>query len=114
MEALVPFKFNKWRLCCIGWYRFSDCMEAVVKSNFMTCLVVALILGNSAVMASEYHNQPEWLSDFQYWANVVFTILFTIEMIMNLIGLGIKGYVSYGFNVFDGVVVIISLVELGA
>jgi hypothetical protein len=35
-------------------------------------------------------------------------------MIMNLIGLGIKGYVSDGFNVFDGIVVIISLVELGA
>jgi hypothetical protein len=56
MEALVPFQFNKWRVCCIGWYRFSDCMEAVVKSNFMTYLVVVLILGNSAVMASEYHN----------------------------------------------------------
>ena len=33
-------------------------------------------------------------------------------MIINLIGLGLKGYLSDGFYVFDGIVVILSLVEL--
>ena len=78
----------------------------------MTYFIVFLILANSAVMASEMYEQEEWLTDFQYWGNVVFTILFTIEMIVNLIGLGWIGYISDGFNVFDGIVVALSLVEL--
>lgn len=54
------------------------------------------------------------MGDVQYWGNVVFTILFTVEMIMSMIGLGLKGYFSDGFNCFDCVVVVLSLVELGA
>ncbi len=43
--------------------------------------------------------------------NTVFTILFAIEMVLKLIGLGIKGYLKDGFNDFDGVIVLVSLVE---
>ena len=34
-------------------------------------------------------------------------------MIIALIGLGFKGYISDGFNIFDGIIVIFSLLELG-
>ena len=43
---------------------------------------------------------------------MVFTILFTIEMVLSLIGLGWKGYFSDGFNCFDCAVVVMSLIEL--
>ena len=33
-------------------------------------------------------------------------------MILNLIGLGIKDYVADGFNIFDAVIVIVSLIDL--
>ena len=89
-------------------------MNFVVTHKRMTYAIVTLILLNSALMASEMYEQSERLGDVQYWGNVVFTVLFTLEMIMSMIGLGLKGYFSDGFNCFDCVVVILSLVELGA
>ena len=46
--------------------------------------------------------------------NFVLTLLFTVEMALKLGGLGLRGYVYDSFNVFDGVIVIISLVEIFA
>ena len=45
--------------------------------------------------------------------NGVFTYIFLVEMISKLIGLGFKDYAADGFNVFDAVIVVISVVELG-
>lgn len=45
--------------------------------------------------------------------NLVLTILFTIEMVIKHVALGILGYWSNGFNVLDGIIVIASLVDLG-
>jgi len=45
-------------------------------------------------------------------ANIFFTIVFAIEMILKLIGYGIKLYVKDGFNIFDAFIVIMSYVEL--
>ena len=44
--------------------------------------------------------------------NDIFTIIFSIEMCIKLLAYGIKGYVKDTINVFDGSIVIISLVEV--
>ena len=43
----------------------------------------------------------------------MFTVLFAFEMIFSMIGLGIKEYCSDGFNIFDAIIVLSSLVDLG-
>lgn len=63
-------------------------------------------------MASEHYGQPDWLHQAQDIGNVLFTIVFALEMVLKLFGLGIKKYVADNFNVFDGIIVIVSLVEL--
>ena len=45
------------------------------------------------------------------YCDIIFVWVFTAEMIAKLIGLGVKNYVKDKFNVFDGVIVIISLVD---
>jgi hypothetical protein len=45
--------------------------------------------------------------------NLFYTIVFTIEMVLKLIGLGWKSYLSDNFNKLDFVIVISSLAELG-
>lgn len=45
--------------------------------------------------------------------NIVLTAYFLFEMAVKLIGLGIKAYVSDRMNAFDGLVVIVSVIELG-
>lgn len=64
------------------------------------------------MLATEHYEQPDWLTDIQFYANIVFTILFAIEMILNIIGLGFIEYVKDGFNIFDAVIVLVSIVDL--
>jgi len=45
-------------------------------------------------------------------ANLVFYVIFALEMILKLYALGIRGYSSDRFNVFDGIIVILSTLEL--
>lgn len=44
--------------------------------------------------------------------NTFFTWVFTLEMVIKLIGLGPKAYSSSSFNLFDGFVVIVNLVDI--
>lgn len=44
-------------------------------------------------------------------ANIGFSIIFIIEMIIKLIGLGIKGYYRDPFNTFDCIIVITSIID---
>ena len=44
--------------------------------------------------------------------NDIFTYIFSIEMCIKLLAYGIKGYVKDTINVFDGSIVIISLIEV--
>ena len=84
----------------------------MVESDKWVVLIVFLILANSAVLASEYYMQPDWLTQFQFYANIVFTFLFALEMILAMIGLGLKDYFADGFNIFDCIIVVLSLIDL--
>ena len=44
--------------------------------------------------------------------NQMFFLVFTIEMVIKLIGLGFKGYLRNRSNVFDGVIIILSTFDL--
>jgi hypothetical protein len=46
--------------------------------------------------------------------NIIFTIIFAMELVVKIIGLGIVQYMSSGLNIFDFVVVLSSLVEFVA
>ena len=44
--------------------------------------------------------------------NNIFTYLFTVEMCFKIYALGIKGYAREGFNLFDGILVVVSIFDL--
>ena len=45
-------------------------------------------------------------------SNLVFSGIFAVEMVLKVLAYGIFRYISDGFNVFDGVIVIFSSMEL--
>ena len=61
-------------------------------------------------MGIEYHSQPEWLTKTVEISNLAFSIIFAVEMILKLAALGFFQYIADGFNVFDGVIVILRYV----
>ena len=56
-------------------------------------------------MGVEHHNQPEILARVVEISNLVFSIIFTVEMFMKIGAFGLIKYISDGFNVFDGFLV---------
>ena len=87
------------------------CRRAV-KSQAMFWIIVTLVLLNTCVLATEHHNQPEWLGNFQELTNFFFVVLFTFEMLFKMYALGIQFYFIPLFNRFDFFVVISSILEM--
>lgn len=54
-----------------------------------------------------HHLQPDELTSILEFSNLVFTALFAFEMVLKLVAYGPFGYISDGFNVFDGFIVIL-------
>ncbi|KAK4471145.1 hypothetical protein MN116_005541 [Schistosoma mekongi] len=84
----------------------------LVKSQTFYWIVIVLVFLNTGVLTSEHYGQPPWLDDFQDMANIVFVVLFSIEMLIKMYSLGIRCYFDFMFNRFDFFVVICSIIEV--
>lgn len=58
-------------------------------------------------MGIEYHDQPPELTVIVETSNIVFSAIFAVEMLLKIVAEGPFRYVANGFNVFDGVIVIL-------
>ena len=54
-------------------------------------ILVAIVL-NCILMALTYHGEPQWWEDTQFWANQLFTVIFTGEMAVKIVGFTWKQY----------------------
>ncbi|XP_064071851.1 voltage-dependent T-type calcium channel subunit alpha-1G-like isoform X2 [Vanessa tameamea] len=101
-----------WRLIM---KRFSDIrkhIKQIVNHKYFQQGILLAILINTLSMGIEYHNQPEELTVIVEYSNIVFSAIFAVEMLLKIIAEGPFKYISNGFNVFDGVIVILSAFEL--
>ncbi|XP_075240815.1 voltage-dependent T-type calcium channel subunit alpha-1G-like isoform X21 [Convolutriloba macropyga] len=92
----------------------AGCMRAraLVDSDYFMYAIFICILLNTMSMAVEFHQQPELLTNIVETSNLVFSIIFAVEMLLKLLVYGLFGYLKNGYNLFDGFIVIISLIEL--
>jgi len=68
-------------------------LKILVKSEFFNNLIMAMIVLNTMVMATEHYGQPSWLDQAQDLLNYVFAGVFLLEMVMKIGGLGLKEYI---------------------
>ena len=78
--------------------------------NWFQRFILFCILTNTFSMGIEYHSQPELLTRTVEVSNLVFSMIFAVEMILKLSAYGFFRYISDGFNVFDGLIVILRYV----
>lgn len=69
--------------------------------------ILLAILINTLSMGIEYHNQPEELTAIVETSNIVFSAIFAVEMLLKITAEGPFKYIANGFNVFDGIIVIL-------
>eukprot|EP01062_Namystynia_karyoxenos_P001522 TRINITY_DN1051_c1_g1_i1.p1 TRINITY_DN1051_c1_g1~~TRINITY_DN1051_c1_g1_i1.p1 ORF type:complete len:2267 (+),score=738.59 TRINITY_DN1051_c1_g1_i1:119-6919(+) len=84
----------------------------IVAHRFFQPFIILCIVINTVLLATEHHNQPVTLTLLLDNANVVLTAIFTWEMVVKIMASGFRGYAEDKFNVLDGAIVILSLVEL--
>lgn len=98
--------------CCSRYKTIQKLISRFVDSKYFDRIIFAAILINTLLMALEYHGQPQLLTDILEYSNYVFILLFTIEILFRIITHGCLKYVQSSFNLFDAVIVLISLIEL--
>ncbi|KAL8175305.1 UNVERIFIED_CONTAM: Voltage-dependent T-type calcium channel subunit alpha-1H [Gekko kuhli] len=55
---------------------------------------------------------PDELTNALEISNIVFTSMFALEMLLKLMAFGIWGYIKNPYNIFDGIIVVISVWEI--
>ncbi|XP_042730541.1 sodium channel protein type 2 subunit alpha-like isoform X4 [Lagopus leucura] len=84
--------------------------DIVTKQAFDIGIMVLICL-NMVTMMIETDDQSELMQNILYWINFVFVVLFTGECVLKLFSLRYY-YFTVGWNIFDFVVVILSIVGM--
>uniref|UniRef100_A0A3Q2XN67 Calcium voltage-gated channel subunit alpha1 H n=1 Tax=Hippocampus comes TaxID=109280 RepID=A0A3Q2XN67_HIPCM len=101
-----------WRACARCWAELRGKLELIVGSRYFNRGIMIAILINTLSMGIEYHEQPQELTDVLEISNMVFTSLFSLEMLLKVVALGLFGYIKNPYNGFDSIIVIISVWEI--
>ncbi|XP_048820792.1 voltage-dependent T-type calcium channel subunit alpha-1G isoform X15 [Lagopus muta] len=94
-----------WRVVC-------ETFRKIVDSKYFGRGIMVAILINTLSMGIEYHEQPEELTNALEISNIVFTSLFALEMLLKVLVYGPFGYIKNPYNIFDGIIVVISVWEI--
>uniref|UniRef100_A0A8C8AU89 Voltage-dependent T-type calcium channel subunit alpha n=1 Tax=Otus sunia TaxID=257818 RepID=A0A8C8AU89_9STRI len=99
-------------LCSDMWREVRVKLRGIVDSKYFNRGIMIAILVNTISMGIEHHEQPEELTNILEISNVVFTSMFALEMILKLAAFGLFDYLRNPYNIFDSIIVIISIWEI--
>ncbi|KAJ8260344.1 hypothetical protein GJAV_G00179880 [Gymnothorax javanicus] len=99
--------------CCPMWIKFKEIVNLIVMDPFVDLAITICIVLNTIFMAMEHYPMTPHFEDVLAVGNLVFTGIFTAEMFAKLIAMDPYYYFQEGWNIFDGFIVSLSLVELG-
>ncbi|XP_036376791.1 voltage-dependent T-type calcium channel subunit alpha-1I-like [Megalops cyprinoides] len=94
------------------WAKMRIKLWGIVESKYFNRGIMIAILINTISMGIEHHEQPEELTNVLEICNIVFTSMFALEMILKLTAFGFFCYLRNPYNIFDGIIVIISVCEI--
>ncbi|XP_037739931.2 sodium channel protein type 8 subunit alpha isoform X4 [Chelonia mydas] len=99
--------------CHPHWIKLKEIVNMIVMDPFVDLAITICIVLNTVFMAMEHHPMTPEFQDVLTVGNLVFTGIFTAEMFLKLIAMDPYYYFQEGWNIFDGFIVSLSLMELG-
>ncbi|KAM5279779.1 voltage-dependent L-type calcium channel subunit alpha-1D isoform 2-T2 [Ctenodactylus gundi] len=84
----------------------------VVNSSPFEYMMFVLIMLNTLCLAMQHYEQSKIFNDAMDILNMVFTGVFTVEMVLKVIAFKPKGYFSDAWNTFDSLIVIGSIIDV--
>ncbi|KAM5265276.1 sodium channel protein type 9 subunit alpha isoform 3-T3 [Hipposideros larvatus] len=98
--------------CSPCWIQFKKLVYCIVMDPFVDLAITICIVLNTLFMAMEHHPMTEEFKNVLTVGNLVFTGIFAAEMVLKLIAMDPYEYFQVGWNIFDSLIVTLSLVEL--
>uniref|UniRef100_A0A452UBW8 Sodium channel protein n=1 Tax=Ursus maritimus TaxID=29073 RepID=A0A452UBW8_URSMA len=98
--------------CSPYWIKFKKLVYFIVMDPFVDLAITICIVLNTLFMAMEHHPMTDEFKNVLTVGNLVFTGIFAAEMVLKLIAMDPYEYFQVGWNIFDSLIVTLSLVEL--
>uniref|UniRef100_A0A670J1E9 Sodium channel protein n=1 Tax=Podarcis muralis TaxID=64176 RepID=A0A670J1E9_PODMU len=104
-------RFLIWE-CCPLWLLIKKKVRFIIMDPFSDLTITLCIVMNTLFMAMDHYKMTEEFENVLNIGNLVFTGIFTAEMVFKLIALDPYYYFQQGWNIFDSIIVTLSLMEL--
>ncbi|XP_077463650.1 voltage-dependent L-type calcium channel subunit alpha-1D-like isoform X2 [Stigmatopora argus] len=85
---------------------------SIINSTAFEYVMFVLILLNTVTLAIQHYEQSKTFSYIMDILNMVFTGLFTVEMLLKLLALRLRHYFVDAWNSFDALIVVGSVVDI--
>ncbi|XP_026827705.1 sodium channel protein para isoform X5 [Ooceraea biroi] len=99
--------------CCWLWLEFQKYVSFLVFDPFVELFITLCIVVNTLFMALDHHDMDKDMERVLKSGNYFFTATFGIEATLKLVAMSPKYYFQEGWNIFDFIIVALSLLELG-
>uniref|UniRef100_A0A8C7ZCS8 Voltage-dependent L-type calcium channel subunit alpha n=1 Tax=Oryzias sinensis TaxID=183150 RepID=A0A8C7ZCS8_9TELE len=84
----------------------------IINSSQFEYVMFVLILGNTLTLAIQHYEQSKLFTSIMDILNMIFTVVFTIEMIIKLLALRAHHYFIDPWNSFDALIVVGSVLDI--
>ncbi|KAL4622587.1 voltage-dependent L-type calcium channel subunit alpha-1D-like [Arapaima gigas] len=84
----------------------------IINSTAFEYIMFVLILLNTVTLAVQHYEQSKLFSSVMDILNMIFTCLFTVEMILKLLALRLRHYFMDAWNSFDALIVVGSVLDI--
>uniref|UniRef100_A0A8C5H2C7 Sodium channel protein type 3 subunit alpha-like n=1 Tax=Gouania willdenowi TaxID=441366 RepID=A0A8C5H2C7_GOUWI len=99
--------------CSPCWLRLKQHVNLMVMDPFLDLTITVCIVLNTLFMAMEHYPMTDEFNGMLSIGNLVFSGIFTAEMVLKIIAMDPYFYFQTGWNIFDSIIVCLSLMELG-
>ncbi|XP_056130820.1 voltage-dependent L-type calcium channel subunit alpha-1D [Lampris incognitus] len=84
----------------------------IINSSQFEYVMFVLILGNTLTLAVQHYEQSKMFTSIMDILNLIFTIVFTVEMVIKLLALRAHHYFIDPWNSFDALIVVGSVLDI--
>ncbi|XP_071754927.2 voltage-dependent L-type calcium channel subunit alpha-1D [Centroberyx gerrardi] len=84
----------------------------IINSSQFEYIMFVLILGNTLTLAIQHYEQSKQFTSVMDLLNLIFTVVFTVEMVIKLLALRAHHYFIDPWNSFDALIVVGSVLDI--
>lgn len=92
--------------------RVSSVFLAICSSFIFMFFINICIVSNTVVLGLDYYPVDENLSQVLDMLNIVFFVIFFLEMIIKILGMGPRLFIKDQYNIFDALIVTLSIIDV--